>query len=88
MHVRALRPFCTSPGSWSFPCNHSKVLAEVRLIDKSTPQRNFAQGHIGLHHVPGSQFDATPDHKGVGGVTECGPEGAGKMCFTAPHERA
>jgi hypothetical protein len=38
----------------------------MRLIDKSTSKRNVAQRHIGLKHVLGSQFDATPDHKRVG----------------------
>jgi hypothetical protein len=42
------------------------MLAQVRLIYKSTSKRNVAQRHIGLQHVLGSQFDATPDHKGVG----------------------
>jgi predicted nucleic acid-binding Zn-ribbon protein len=58
----------------------------MRLIHESTPQRNLAQGHIGLKHGCGSQFDATPDHEGMRGVAECGPESARKMRFAAPNQ--
>jgi hypothetical protein len=64
--TRAHCPFRTSPGSRRFPGDHSEVLAQMRLIYKSTSKRNVAQRHIGLKHVLGSQSDATPDHKGVG----------------------
>jgi hypothetical protein len=60
----------------------------MRLIYKSASQRNVAQRHIGLKHVLGSQFDATPDYEGVGGVPECAPEGARKVRFAAPHQSA
>jgi hypothetical protein len=60
----------------------------MRLIDKSDLKRNVAQRHIGLKHVLGSQFDATPDHKGVGGAPECAPEGAREVRFAAPHQCA
>jgi hypothetical protein len=38
----------------------------MRLIYESTSKRNVAQRHIGLKHALSSQFDATPDHKGMG----------------------
>jgi hypothetical protein len=60
----------------------------MRLIYKSTSKRNVAQWHIGLKHVLGSQFDATPDHKGVWGVPECAPKRARKVRFAAPHQSA
>jgi hypothetical protein len=60
----------------------------MRLIDKSTSKRNVAQRHIGLKHVLGSQFDATPNHKGVGGVPECAPKGSRKVRLAAPYQRA
>jgi hypothetical protein len=60
----------------------------MRLIHKSTFERNVAQCHIGLKHVLSSQFDATPDHKGVGGVPECASKGARKVRFAAPHQSA
>jgi hypothetical protein len=58
----------------------------MRVIHKSTTKRDVAQRHIGLQHVFGSQFDATPDHKGMGRVPKCGPEGARKVRFAAPHQ--
>jgi hypothetical protein len=58
----------------------------MRVIHKTTTKRDVAQGHIGLQHVFGSQFDATPDHKGMGRVPKCGPEGARKVRFAAPHQ--
>jgi hypothetical protein len=61
-----VRAFRTSPGGWSFPGDRSKVLAQMRLIYESTSKRNVAQRHIGLKHALSSQFDATPDHKGMG----------------------
>ena len=73
-HVRVLRLFRASPGGWSFTGDHSKLLAQMRLVRKSAFKRNFAQGHIGLKHILGRQFDTTPDHKGVGGVSECAPK--------------
>jgi len=85
-HVRALCPFRTSPGGWSLPNDHSKMLAQMRLIHKATAKRNVAQTHIGLKHVFGSQFDATPDHKGVGGVSEYALKGARKVRFAATHQ--
>jgi hypothetical protein len=85
-HVCALRLFRTSPGGRRFPNDHSKVIAQMRVIHKSTPKRDVAQRHIGLQHVFGSQFDATPDHKGMGRVPKCGPEGARKVRFAAPHQ--
>ena len=87
-HVRILRPFCASPRGWSFTSNHSKLLAQMRLIRKSASKRNIAQGHIGLQHILGSQFDPTPDHKSVGGVSEGASKGARKVRFAAPHEDA
>lgn len=87
-HVCALRAFHTPPGCRRFPNDHSKVLAQMRLIDKSAFKRNVAQRHIGLKHVLSSQFDATTDHKGMGGVAECAPKGARKVRFAAPHQRA
>jgi signal transduction histidine kinase/ligand-binding sensor domain-containing protein len=87
-HVRGSRAFRTSPGCRRFPRDRSKVLAQMRLIDKSAFKRNVAQRHIGLKHVPSSQFDATPDHKGVWGVPECAPKGARKVRFAAPHQHA
>ena len=59
----------------------------MRVIDKSGSKRNVAQRHIGIEHVLGSQFDATPDHEGVGGVAECSFEGARKVRFAALDER-
>jgi hypothetical protein len=88
LHIRSLRSFRASPGRWSFPNDHAKVLAQMRLIYKSTAKRNVAQWHIGLKHMLGSQFDATPDHKGVWGVPECAPKGARKVRFAAPHQSA
>jgi hypothetical protein len=44
------------------------MLAQMRLIHKATSERNIGQRHIGLKHVLGSQFDATPDYEDVGGV--------------------
>ena len=73
-HVRALLPVGAPPGSWGFPGDHSKLLAQMRLIRKSASHRNIAQGHIGPKHVLRSQFDTAPDHEGVGGVSECAPE--------------
>ena len=58
------------------------------LIHKATSKRNVAQWHIRLKHVLGSQFDATPDHKGVRGVAECAPEGAREVRFAARHQGA
>jgi hypothetical protein len=87
-HVRALRPFRTSPRGWRFPSDQSKVLAQMRLIHKSTFKRNVPQRHLRLKHVLRSQFDATPDHKGVGRVPECAPKGARKVRFAAPHQSA
>jgi hypothetical protein len=60
----------------------------MRLIYKPTPKRNVAQIHIGIKHVHSSQFDATPDHKGVGGAPECSLKGAREMRFAAPHQSA
>jgi hypothetical protein len=60
----------------------------MRLIDKSASKRNVAQRHIGLKHVRSSQFDATPNHKGVGGVPECAPKGSRKVRLAAPYQRA
>jgi len=60
----------------------------MRLIYKSASKRNVAQRHIGIKHVVSSQFDATPDHKGMGGVPECAPKGARKVRFAAPHQSA
>jgi hypothetical protein len=85
---RALRAFRTSPGGWRFPSDRSKVLAQMRLIHKSTSKRNVTQRHIGLQHVPSSQFDATPDYEGVGGVPECASKGARKVRFAALNECA
>ena len=59
---------------------------QMRLIRKSTFKRNVAQRHIGLKHVLSSQFDATPDHKGVGGVPECAFKGARKVPFAALYQ--
>ena len=87
-HVRSLRPFCASPRSWSFTSDHAKLLTQMRLIRKSASKRDIAQGHIGLQHILGSQFDPTPDHKSVGGVSEGASKGARKMRFAAPHEGA
>jgi hypothetical protein len=87
-HVRALRPFRASPGRRRLPSDHSKVFAQMCLIHKSTSKRNVAQRPIGLKHVLGSQFDAAPDHKCVGGVPECAPKGARKVRFAAPHQSA
>jgi hypothetical protein len=87
-HVRILRPFCASPGGWSFTGNYSKLLAQMRLIRKSACKRNIAQGHIGLKHVLGSQFDPTADDESVWGVSECASEGARKVGFAAPHQGA
>jgi hypothetical protein len=61
-----LRLFRAPPGGWSFTDDHSKLLGEMRLIRKSAPERNVAQGPIRLKHVLGGQFDAAPDHEGVG----------------------
>ena len=85
--VRAVCPFRTSPCSWRFPGDHSKVVAQMRLIRKSTFERDVAQRHIGLKHVLGSQFDATPDHKAVGRASECVSKGAGKVRFAALYQR-
>jgi hypothetical protein len=60
----------------------------MRLIYESASQRNVAQRPIGLKHVLGSQFDATPDHKGVGGVPETAPKGSRKVRLAAPHQCA
>jgi hypothetical protein len=87
-HVRILRPVCASPRGWSFTGNHSKLLTQMRLIRKSASKRNIAQGHIGLQHILGSQFDATPNHKGMRGVSERASKGARKVCFAAPHQSA
>jgi hypothetical protein len=87
-HVRILRPFCASPRGWSFTGSHSKLLAQMRLIRESASKRNIAQGHIGLKHILGSQFDATSDHKGMGGVSEGASKGARKVRFAAPHQSA
>ena len=59
----------------------------MRLIYKPTSKRNVGQRHIGLKHVLGSQFDATPDHKGVGGAPERAPKGARKVRFATPYQR-
>ena len=59
----------------------------MRLIYKSTAKRNVAQWQIGLKHMLGSQFDATPDYKGVGGVPECAFKGARKVPFAALYQR-
>src|ERR1700732_955446 len=88
LHVRALRPFRASPGGRRFPSDRSKVLAQMRLIYKSTSKRNVAQRHIGVQHELGSQFDATLDYEGVRGVPECAPKGARKVRFAALNERA
>jgi hypothetical protein len=42
------------------------VLGQVRLVGESASQRNVAQGRIRLQHVSRGQFQATPDHEGVG----------------------
>jgi hypothetical protein len=47
-HVRILRFFRASPGGWSFTSDHSKLLAQMRLVRKSASKRNIAQGDIGL----------------------------------------
>ena len=60
----------------------------MRLICKSASKRNIAQGHIGLKHVLSGQFDTAPDHKGVGGVSECALKGARKVRFAALHQGA
>ena len=41
-HARAVHPFRPPPGGWSFPSDHSKVLAQMRLIHKSTSKRDVA----------------------------------------------
>jgi hypothetical protein len=60
----------------------------MRLIHKSASKRNLTQRHIGLKHVLGSQFEATPDDKGMRGVSECAPKGAREVRFAALNERA
>jgi signal transduction histidine kinase/streptogramin lyase len=60
----------------------------MRLIYKSTGKRDVAQRHIGIKHVLSSQFDATPDHKGVRGAPECAPKSARKVRLAAPHQGA
>jgi hypothetical protein len=62
------------------------VLAQVRLIHKSTSKRYVAQGLAGLKHELSRQLDSTPDYIDVGGVTECAPEGARKMGFAEIQE--
>ena len=74
--VRALRPFRTSPGSWGFPSDHSKVLAQMRLIHKSTSKRNVAQGRMGRKHALGGQFHATSHQENVRRLPEGALEGA------------
>ena len=87
-HVGILRPLRASPGGWSFSGDPSKLLAQMRLVRESASKCNIAQGHISLKHVLRSQFDATPDHKGVGGVSECAPKGSRKVCFASQHQSA
>jgi hypothetical protein len=55
----------TSPGGGRLADDGSKVLGQMRLVHESTSERNIAQGHVGLKHVLGGQFDATPDNEGV-----------------------
>ena len=85
-HVRAFRPFRTSPGGRRFPSDPSKVLAQMRLVHKSTSKRNVAQRHIGLKHVRGSHpMRRRPQMRGR--VPECAPKGARK-CASLRHTSA
>jgi hypothetical protein len=42
-----------------------EVLAQVRLVREAAPDRNVAEGSVGLKHVLSGQLHATPDHKSV-----------------------
>jgi hypothetical protein len=55
-----------------------EVLAEVRLIGEAAPDRDIAQGSVGLKHVLSGQLHPAPDHKSVRrlpeGELECARE--------------
>jgi hypothetical protein len=81
-----LRFLRTSPGGGRRAGDRSKVLGQMRLVRESTSERNIAQGPVGLKHLLGSQFDATPDNEGVRRVPQSGPEGAREVRLAAAHQ--
>jgi hypothetical protein len=60
----------------------------MRLIHKSTFERDVAQSLIGAKHVFGRQFDAAPDHESMGGVPERASKHARKVRLAARHQCA
>ena len=88
MRLLRRRTARASPRRWSLSGDLSKVLAQMRLIYKSTAQRDVTKGCIRLKHVLSCQLDPTPNYKGMGGVPERSPEGARKMRFAALHKSA
>jgi hypothetical protein len=55
------------------------LVAEVRLICKSTSQRNVTQRHAGLKHVLSGVLQPPTDHECVRRLSKCALEDTRKM---------
>ncbi|HUA27190.1 MAG TPA: hypothetical protein VMA54_23880 [Steroidobacteraceae bacterium] len=60
----------------------------MRLIRKSTAQRNLAQIRLGLQHASCGKLQPAPDHEGVRRLAERKPEGAREVRLAALHQHA
>jgi hypothetical protein len=65
-----------------------EVLAQVRLVGEAATQRDVTQGRIGVQHVSGGEFHATPHQESVRWLPEGALEGTGEVRFAALNERA
>src|SRR6201989_338005 len=46
-----VRPLRMSPGRWGLAGGLPEMLAQVRLVGETAPQRNVTQGRIGRKHI-------------------------------------
>ena len=68
------------------PHRPAESFTQVRLVDKSTAQRDVAQRQVGLQHVLNRALQPAPDHEGVRGFSERPLEGAREMRFAQLEE--
>jgi len=59
----------------------------VRLVREAAPQRDIAQGRVGLEHVLSRQLDATVNHERMRGGSERALERAREVRLAALDQR-
>jgi len=85
IRVRLVR---TSPRRRGLARGLPKVLAQMRLVGEAAPQRNVAQGRIGVKHALSGQFHAPSHDERVGWFTKSALEGSREMRCAALNQRA